>query len=211
MKKSYLSMMVGILLFTIFAFYESTFVVSFDFNQREWMLSLRTESLKIIVLAFTHVGDAKVLAGLCLMGAIVHFIMKRWKNGLLLIGSILVSYGLNLLVKSLFERERPLTDRLLEEDGYSFPSGNAMVGTSFYLFAAFLLYERYPKRWILVAGAILPFLLGVNRVYIGVHYPSDILAGFTLGIVLFILLSKLTAKHAKQVESVNRNNTNTAV
>ncbi|MGA4719718.1 phosphatase PAP2 family protein [Fictibacillus nanhaiensis] len=200
-----------ILIFVSLSFYSSSFITTFDWSLRELVLNLRTDWLNEIVLAFTHVGDAKVLAGLCLLGAIVLFIMKQWRNSLLLIGSILVSYGLNLLVKSMFQRERPLDFRLLEEDGYSFPSGNAMVGTTFYLFAAVLLYQRYQKRWIMVSGAILPFLLGLSRVYVGVHYPSDILAGFALGIVLVIILSKLTAKHAKQAESVNRNNTNTAV
>ncbi|MET3728148.1 undecaprenyl-diphosphatase [Fictibacillus halophilus] len=199
------------LIFVSLSFYSSSFITTFDSSLRELILNLRRDRLNEIVLAFTHVGDAKVLAGLCLLGAIVLFIMRQWRNSLLLIGSILVSYGLNLLVKSMFQRERPLDFRLLEEDGYSFPSGNAMVGTTFYIFAAVLLYQRYQKRWILVSGAILPFLLGLSRVYVGVHYPSDILAGFAIGIVLAIALSKLTDKRAKQVESVNRNNTNTAV
>ncbi|MED1863776.1 phosphatase PAP2 family protein [Fictibacillus nanhaiensis] len=173
-------------------------------------MSLRSDWLNEIVLTFTHVGDAKVLAGLCLLGAIGLIITKQWRNSLLLIGSILVSYGLNLLVKFTFQRERPQDNRLLEDDGYSFPSGNAMVGTTFYLFAAVLLYQRYQKRWILVAGVIYPFLLGLSRVYVGVHYPSDILAGFALGIVLVIALNKLTAQRRKQI-SVNRNNTNRAV
>ncbi len=200
-----------VLIFVSLSFYSSSFITTFDSSLRELVLSLRTDSLNEIVLAFTTVGDAKVLAGLCLIGATVLIIMKQWRNSLLLIGSILVSYGLNLLVKTLFQRERPLDHLLLEEDGYSFPSGNAMVGTSFYLFAAVLLYQRYQKRWILVAGVILPFLLGLSRVYVGVHYPSDILAGFALGIVLVIVLSKLTDKSSKHVESVNRNNTNRAV
>ncbi|MBH0166715.1 phosphatase PAP2 family protein [Fictibacillus sp. 7GRE50] len=200
-----------ILIFVSLSFYSSSFITTFDSSLREQVLALRTEWLNEMVLAITHLGDAKVLAGLCLIGAIVLIIMKQIRNSLLLIGSILVSYGLNLLVKSMFQRERPQDYRLLEEDGYSFPSGNAMVGTSFYLFAAVLLYQRYQKRWILVTGAILPFLLGLSRVYVGVHYPSDILAGFALGIVLVIILTKLTDKRRKQVESVNRNNTNRAV
>ncbi|ANC77576.1 hypothetical protein ABE65_012520 [Fictibacillus phosphorivorans] len=200
-----------ILIFVSLSFYSSSFITTFDSSLRELILNLRRDWLNEIVLAFTHVGDAKVLAGLCLLGAIVLFKMKQWKNSLLLIGSILVSYGLNLLVKSMFQRERPLDFRLLEEDGFSFPSGNAMVGTTFYLFAAVLVYQRFQKRWILVVGVILPFLLGLTRVYVGVHYPSDILAGFALGIVTVIVLSKLTDKSAKQLESVNRNNTNTAV
>ncbi|MBH0168291.1 phosphatase PAP2 family protein [Fictibacillus sp. 18YEL24] len=199
------------LIFISLSFYSSSFITTFDSSLREQVLALRTEWLNEMVLAITHLGDAKVLAGLCLIGAIVLFIMKQWRNSLLLIGSILVSYGLNLLVKSMFQRERPLDFRLLEEDGYSFPSGNAMVGTTFYLFAAVLLYQRYQKRWILVSGALLPFLLGLSRVYVGVHYPSDILAGFALGIVIVIILAKLTDKRIKQSKSVNRNNTNRAV
>ena len=200
-----------VLIFVSLSFYSSSFITTFDSSLREQVLALRTEWLNEMVLAITHLGDAKVLAGLCLIGAIVLIIMNQIRNSLLLIGSILVSYGLNLLVKSMFQRERPQDYRLLEEDGYSFPSGNAMVGTSFYLFAAVLLYQRYQKRWILVTGAILPFLLGLSRVYVGVHYPSDILAGFALGIVLVIILTKLTDKRFKQVESVNRKNTNRAV
>jgi undecaprenyl-diphosphatase len=199
------------LIFISLSFYSSSFITTFDSSLREQVLALRTEWLNEMVLAITHLGDAKVLAGLCLIGAIVLIIMKQIRNSLLLIGSILVSYGLNLLVKSMFQRERPQDYSLLEEDGYSFPSGNAMVGTSFYLFAAVLLYQRYQKSWILVTGAMLPFLLGLSRVYVGVHYPSDILAGFALGIVLVIILTKLTDKRRKHVESVNRNNTNRAV
>ena len=199
------------LIFISLSFYSSSFITTFDSSLREQVLALRTEWLNEMVLAITHLGDAKVLAGLCLIGAIVLIIMNQIRNSLLLIGSILVSYGLNLLVKSMFQRERPQDYRLLEEDGYSFPSGNAMVGTSFYLFAAVLLYQQYQKRWILVTGAILPFLLGLSRVYVGVHYPSDILAGFALGIVLVIILTKLTDKRRKHVKSVNRNNTNRAV
>lgn len=200
-----------VLTFVSLSFYSSSFITTFDSSLRELVLNLRTDRLNEIVLAFTHVGDAKVLAGLCLLGAIFLFIMKQWRISMLLIGSILVSYGLNLLVKSMFQRERPQDFRLLDEDGYSFPSGNAMVGTTFYLFAAVLLYQRYQKRWILVIGAILPFLLGLSRVYVGVHYPSDILAGFALGIVIVIILTKLTDKRIKQAESFNRNNTNRAV
>lgn len=211
MKKSYVVMCLCIFIFISFMYYESSFVQSFDTNVRKHVFSLQTSTLNEAVLVFTHVGDAKVLGGICILGALVLFFKKQWRNSLLLLGSIVVSYGLNVLVKSMFERERPTDYRLMEEDGYSFPSGNAMVGTTVYLFAALLLYERYQKRWILVAGVILPFLLGLSRVYVGVHYPSDIIAGFTFGVFLVLCFSKLTTNDAMQTESVNRNNTNTAL
>ncbi|MFG6495017.1 phosphatase PAP2 family protein [Fictibacillus sp. UD] len=211
MKKSYIVLSLCVLIFVSFAFYESSLVKSFDLIVRKFILGLRSEWLNEIVVAFTHIGDAKVLAGLCLLGAIVLIIMKQWRNSFLLFGSIVVSYGLNLLVKNMIERERPMDFRLMEEDGYSFPSGNAMVGITFYLFAAVLIYQRYQKRWILWTGVLLPFFLGVSRVYVGVHYPSDILAGFAFGIFLVFCFSKLTAKPIEHRESVNRNNTNTSL
>ncbi len=212
MKKSYIVLSLSVLIFVSFAFYESSFLISFDSNIRAFVLNLRSEWLNEVVLSFTHVGDAKILAGLCSLGAIALLIKKQWRNSLLLIGSIVVSFGLNLLVKSLFERARPMDLRLMEEDGYSFPSGNAMVGTSFYLFAAVLIYQRFQKPWILLIGILFPFLLGISRVYVGVHYPSDILAGFAFGVFLVVCFTKLTEKRVQQhEESVNRNNTNTAL
>jgi undecaprenyl-diphosphatase len=184
MKKFNILMSLCVLVFTGFIFYDTRIIRGFDDAIREFVLSLRNSSLNEIVLAFTYAGEAEVLGSLCIAGVIGLFFLRKWLSGVLLLASIGISYGLNLGLKSAFGRERPLENRLLEEDGFSFPSGNAMVGTTFYLFAAFLLYQRFQKSWILWLGVLLPFLLSLSRVYVGVHYPSDILAGFSIGMAL---------------------------
>jgi undecaprenyl-diphosphatase len=208
MKKYNLLLSVCLMCFLLFVFYDTRIVSAFDNAAREFILSLRNDTLNELVTAFTYVGDAKVLAVLCIFGVIGLFLFRKWLSGILLLASIGLSYGLNLVLKNVFERERPLGNRLLEEDGFSFPSGNAMVGTSFYLFSAFLLYQKYQKPWILWIGAILPFFLSVSRVYAGVHYPSDILAGFSIGIAFCVCLTVIyKSLNGKSAEIQNNKNT----
>jgi undecaprenyl-diphosphatase len=208
MKKYYLLLSVCIMCFLLFVFYDARIVRAFDDAAREIILSFRDEALNELVIAFTYVGDAKVLGSLCIFSVIGLFLYRKWLSGILLLASIGSSYVLNLVLKNAFERERPLGNRLLEEDGFSFPSGNAMVGTSFYLFSAFLLYQRYQKPWILWIGTILPFFLGISRVYVGVHYPSDILAGFSIGLAFCVCLAVIyKTLDSNSAEMQNNKNT----
>jgi undecaprenyl-diphosphatase len=208
MKKYSVLLIVCMMSFILFVFYDTQIVRAFDDAAREIILSFRDEALDELVIGFTYVGDAKVLGALCLFGVIGLFLYRKWLSGILLVASIGLSYGLNLVLKNAFERARPLGNRLLEEDGFSFPSGNAMVGTSFYLFSAFLLYQRYQKPWILWIGTILPFFLGISRVYVGVHYPSDILAGFSIGLAFCVCLAVIyKTLNTNSAEMQNNKNT----
>jgi undecaprenyl-diphosphatase len=87
---------------------------------------------------------------------------------------------------------------LIEEGGYSFPSGHANTSIIFYLFLAFLVGRALKQRkhgdmlaLIYALVIILIFLIGVSRVYLGVHYPSDIIAGWCLGGVLLTIFISL--------------------
>ncbi|MFB5678609.1 phosphatase PAP2 family protein [Paenibacillus terreus] len=104
--------------------------------------------------------------------------------------SVLVSFTamwvLNTLVKLMLHRDRPGLQHLTEAGGYSFPSGHAMVAMGFYgtLFAVWGMYNRAHDRSIsfpLVAGALLILLIGLSRIYLGVHYPSDVAGGYIAG------------------------------
>lgn len=92
---------------------------------------------------------------------------------------------LNFLLKHLFERSRPDLFRVVEAAGYSFPSGHAMVSLCFYGILAFLL-SRHIRDWrwrlaVATLAAALVAAIGVSRVYLGVHYPTDVIAGYTAG------------------------------
>jgi undecaprenyl-diphosphatase len=208
MKKYNVLLSVCLMIFILFVFYNTRIIRAFDDAARKIILSFRDEALNELFIAFTYIGDATILGVLCIFSVTGLFLFRSWLSGILLLASIGISYGLNLVLKNAFERERPLGNRLLEEDGFSFPSGNAMVGTSFYLFSAFLLYQRYQKPWILWIGTILPFFLGLSRVYVGVHYPSDILAGFSFGLAFCVCLAVIYKKLNANSEEI-KNNKNT--
>lgn len=112
-------------------------------------------------------------------------VYRRWLEleGLAL--SLVGGAVLNFVLKNLFERARPDAFHIVAEAGYSFPSGHAMVSLCFYGMAAFLLARIIPSwRWrymLVVAIAILILAIGISRIYFGVHYPSDVAAGYTAG------------------------------
>ena len=89
------------------------------------------------------------------------------------------------VLKRIFERVRPDIFPVIAESGYSFPSGHAMGAICFYGILAYfagLGLRSKPLRWGLMAAAgIYILLIGLSRVYLGVHYPTDILAGYAAG------------------------------
>ena len=95
---------------------------------------------------------------------------------------------LSTVLKALFNRDRPsLVPHLSEVYTSSFPSGHSMLSAVVYLtlgsLLARLVQHRYLKIYFLVLALLLTFLIGVSRVYMGVHYPTDVLAGWTAGLV----------------------------
>lgn len=110
-------------------------------------------------------------------------LLRRRLRSALFFGLAVGGAGLlNQLAKGLFGRERPkLWSSLAPEATFSFPSGHAMGAMALGATLALLLW---PTRWrypMLVSGSLFVFLVGVSRVYLGVHYPSDVLAGWMAG------------------------------
>lgn len=139
-----------------------------------------------IMKGFTTLGSATVMTGLALVAAILLWQIKRhfWDATMVLI-ALLGSYGLNELLKWIFRRDRPNIARLVEATGYSFPSGHAMVSITVFGFLAYLVWiniRKRPLRYSLTAALVLVVVvIGVSRIYLGVHYPSDVLGGFIAG------------------------------
>ena len=104
---------------------------------------------------------------------------KRWRDGLFVAVATGGSALLNIATKRLFARDRPsLWDSIAPEATYSFPSGHAMGSMTL---AAVLILLAWPTRarwWVIAAMAVFVPMVGLSRVYLGVHYPSDILAGW---------------------------------
>jgi undecaprenyl-diphosphatase len=150
----------------------------------------------------TSLGSVSVLTlVVCAVSGFL-VLVRRWRTLALVVGSTLGGTGVNSVLKSLFARPRPtvvphLTHVLTE----SFPSGHAMLSAIVYLTLGALLAQlvewRWLKAYLLGVALSLTLLIGVTRVYLGVHYPTDVLGGWMAGLG-WALLSALVARAVRR-------------
>ena len=168
-----------------------------DFNLGGIFHNMRTSSRSEIVLGITTVGDAWSQASIVLIITSLLLALKKFKAALwysltMIIGALL----LNGAAKGFFGRARPDNiEALVQEPTFSFPSGHAMGSMILFGGLAFLIC-RMVRREKTFKGLVIFFCLvtalavGLSRIYLGVHYPSDVLAGFSLGAAwLFLSIS----------------------
>jgi undecaprenyl-diphosphatase len=131
----------------------------------------------------TFIGSGKVVALLAVVLAVFLYVVLKHRSELILFVWIIGGSALlNVVLKLLFHRERPTLHRLIEETGFSFPSGHSMAAFAFYGILTYLLWRHIASRWgrsILVLLCLLFIVgIGISRIYLGVHYPSDVLGGY---------------------------------
>jgi len=136
----------------------------------------------------TNFGGAIFLIVLTIVLVIL---IKNKKIGISIFSNLVIITILNQLIKRILQRPRPTEYRIIEETGYSFPSGHSMVSMAFYGYLIYLIY-KYVKnkylKWIsIVLLSILICSIGVSRIYLGVHYTSDVLGGFLLSISYLVI------------------------
>lgn len=163
---------------------------TFDTAVTSWVQSSINPELTKLMKIITSFGSSRIiLTGIAILGVIMVFKKQKWK-ALFLIFFVGIGGLVNLLLKWIFKRQRPTAYRLIGERGYSFPSGHSMVSLIFYGMIVCLFVSN--TGWVLkTISSLLIFslvmLIGISRVYLGVHYPSDILAGFTAGEILLTI------------------------
>jgi membrane-associated phospholipid phosphatase len=149
--------------------------------------------------SFFASADYLLVAPALLVMVMTWFHKLRW-YALKILVIAFTSTMLNQLLKRLFERPRPVT-AMLEQSGLSFPSGHAMIGGSFYGLLIYIIWRevRTPFwRWLWVSLlTILLLLIGYSRIYLKVHYATDVLAGYAMGILWLLLAIYLMRKLEK--------------
>ena len=148
------------------------------------VMTMRTDWLTPVMETFSALATPVVL--LAMLIAIGAFAPGR-RPGWCAACNLVLATLLNLLLKSLVRRERPVGYRLVAETGFSFPSGHSMVAMAFYGFLAWLAYRtcttRRERAFYLLAFSVLIICVGFSRIYLGVHYASDVIAGFCVSLV----------------------------
>jgi len=156
---------------------------SFDAHFRDLIHARASPSFTSILQFFTHVGSVAVL-GCLLIATVVVFWICKWRREAMLLAVTMAGAGvLNAALKFGFHRARPSPYfGITAPHSFSYPSGHAMFSFAFFAAIAVLSTPRIGTRWaralVWLAAAILVALIGFSRIYLGVHYPSDVLAGY---------------------------------
>ncbi|WP_216651783.1 phosphatase PAP2 family protein [Paenibacillus sp. NEAU-GSW1] len=137
-----------------------------------------TAAMKALGSLASGIPVAVIIAAVLL----VFLVTKRFRQAVLFFTVLAGSQAMNMALKAGFQRERPDIHRIIEETGYSFPSGTAMSAFALFAVMTFLLWRAIPSRigrgLLLALCVLLIASVGASRVYLGVHYPSDIIAGY---------------------------------
>ncbi|MEK7123546.1 MAG: phosphatase PAP2 family protein [Patescibacteria group bacterium] len=168
------------------------FVLNFDRLILNYIQSFQSPFLTPVFLALTFLGDKFFVVAAVLSAAAVLFYFKFKREALFIIAATAGSQILSFLFKNLIARPRPFINTLAEADGFSFPSGHSIAAVAFYGALAWVLLEFFDKKWkkSLTIGVVSVFimLIGLSRIYLGVHWPSDVLGSFALGAAWLIFV-----------------------
>lgn len=172
-------------------------IAEFDRTLSLWVHGQAQPWLDAAMKPITRGGDWQTLWLVTLAcGAFFIFWHRRKREPALLLLACSLSYLLNPLLKLFFQRERPQLWATIipHPSDFSFPSGHAMSAMTVYGLVALLLARLHPQqRWILwLSAALVIALIGFSRVYLGVHWTTDVLAGFAAGAVLVYTVAVLT-------------------
>lgn len=159
-----------------------------------WLIvqHLRTPWLTPVMESFSALANPVTL--LVLLLAVAAFAPGR-RPGWCCAVNLLLVVALNQALKYLIQRPRPDGFRLASASGFSFPSGHSMVAMAFFGLLAWFVWryekDRRQRAFLLVAFALVIVMIGVSRVYLGVHYASDVIGGFCLSIVWLALYTRI--------------------
>ena len=168
-------------------------VQAFDEGTLFWCENKHSAVGNAVMEFFTHQGDPRTVISVVVMGVLIFWLAGRRRTALVLLLASLLGLGISQSCKYLIKRERPdVAWRVVDRPHTpSFPSGHSLNSMAIYGSLA-LLAARHARRrllagLILAAGFAVPLAIGFSRPYLGVHYPTDVLAGWTAGLACAML------------------------
>lgn len=200
-KVSYI--MIAVIAFIIFVFsihlfleltenLKAEYMANIDASVSQYIISFRTPALTTYFTFVTNVGSS--LGYLCafVICILLFYVMfHNWKYVIELALISLLTLSSNLVLKQIIHRTRPLSEHLVTVKTLSYPSGHAMSAMAFYGFLIYLFYtfklNVFVKVGAITLFTILLLSIGISRIYLGVHFPSDVAGGFIAGFVWVVL------------------------
>ena len=168
----------------------------FNDSVYDFLYSLKSNTFTNIMKIFTFFANTKAIVFLSLLSLLGLFF--KTKKPLYLVGTIIVSTILNNVLKIIFRVNRPEHYRFITAGGFSYPSGHAMASMTFYgFFIIFVINSNLDKKYKYILSIIIfifILFIGLSRIYLGVHYPSDIIGGWLISFILLNIANELVKK-----------------
>ena len=168
---------------------------SIDMGFYNYLMNFRCEFLDNYFILITKCGDVSFICGLVL--GVILILRNKYS---LLYGCLAVDCALtNKIVKHIIRRDRPDVLKLIKQGGFSFPSGHSMISMCMYGCLIYVVLKKiknkYLKWFLVFILSLLIVSVGLSRIYVGVHYLSDVVSGFILGLIILILYIELINKY----------------
>jgi len=189
----------GLFVMLTWELYEDEEISSYDQAILIFISKFRFAALNGPAVDLTALGSPTLIALFTVLGAILLWLNRDWRGGLYLALGSMGAGVATWSMKHLVTRGRPdAVPHLVEVSGFSYPSGHSLAATSFYLLVAFLLFRHY-RSWqaravVMACAAFLIAGVCFSRLYLGVHYPSDVLSGALFGSAWVSLLTAFYTK-----------------
>lgn len=152
---------------------------AFDTAVLTWVHGSSSPWLNSVVPELTHVGEPLLVGVVAAIAALAFMLARRYTSATLIFCGVIGALSLNHTIKTIVGRARPeLWERLVNETGYSFTSGHATASAALALGIVAILWHTKWRRLSIVIATLYIVLIAFTRLYLGVHYPSDIIGGW---------------------------------
>jgi len=186
--------------FLLMAFFRSSFT-ALDMSVNSWSASIHVSSFTEIAIIIWYGFDTTSLLAVSLLMSAYFFYRNYRKNASLLVGAMVGDAAIITVAKILVHSARPLNG-MIQESGFSFPSGHATSTTVFFGLLTYFIWQRWKssnaKALSTMFFVVMAFLVGFSRVYLNVHWLSDVLGGYLLG-VFWLTFSILAIQHLERI------------
>lgn len=156
--------------------------------------SIQSKNVDSFFKIVTRLGNPGTIIVIIIFSLIL---LKKSEKHFLLINSLNCLLT-EMIIKIIIRRKRPSVIHLIKQKGYSFPSGHAMISISVYGFFIILvankIKNKYLKYMLIIFLSLIIILIGLSRIYVGVHFASDIIAGYMLSLSELIFMNNLLKK-----------------
>lgn len=163
-------------------------ITNADMAVLHFFVDMRSKPFTIVQKIITFLASEVFMVGMCL---IILIVVKDKRKAIKIVLCVAFSAVLNYLLKDIMKRPRPVDFMIVDEKGYSFPSGHAMASMTFYAMLIYLMMKSKNKKSIkitfsCICGALI-FFIGASRLYLGAHFLSDVLAGYLMSVVFLLV------------------------